>query len=211
MELIAVFDFDGTLIKKDSMILFFQKNFSLSLKNLLIFLRLILHTIKYFLKIYSRRQYKEIYINHVISLSRSRDHKKSFNNFSEYLLGLILKDAVGKIEELKEKGYYTILMSASPDLYLKTVSKKLGFSELICTETIFKDNYIKIRGLNCYGKNKILMLLERHEKGKIDWNASYCFSDSHTDMELLNLFGNPYIVNNRKLSRSSGIDHVPWE
>ncbi len=66
MELIAVFDFDGKLIKKDSMVLFFFRYFYLSIKNVPNFYRLVYETLKYFLKIYSQKEFKEKYINFVI-------------------------------------------------------------------------------------------------------------------------------------------------
>ena len=163
MELIALFDFDGTLIKKDSMVLLFFRYFNLSFKNVPRFCGLILEAIKYFLKIYSQRQFKEIYINLIINSSRYKDKEALFNDFSRYLLGMIFKSAKEKISELKKKGHKTILLSASPDLYLEKISRELGFSELICTRMVYRDNKVVVSGLNCYGKNKIKMLLDSYE------------------------------------------------
>lgn len=201
MELIALFDFDRTLIKKDSMILFFFRYFNLSIRNVPKLCRLIYGTIKYFLKIYSQRQFKEIYINLIISSSRFKDKEALFDDFSKYLLGMIFKSAKKKISELKEKGYKAILLSASPDLYLEKISRELGFSELICTRMVHKGNEVVVSGLNCYGKSKIKMLLDSHKGDKVDWKRSYCYSDSESDRELLGLFGNPYIVNNAGFGR----------
>jgi len=203
MELIALFDFDRTLIKKDSMILLFFRYFDLSIKNVPKFCRLIYETLKYFLKIYSQRQFKEIYINLIIDSSRIKDTEVLFDDFSKYLLGLVFKTAKKEIIGLKDRGYKVILLSASLDLYLKKVGRGLGFSELICTRTAHSDNKIKISGLNCYGKNKIKMLLSSHREDGVDWKASYCYSDSGSDRELLRLFGNPYIVNNVRFGRTA--------
>ncbi|GAG74466.1 unnamed protein product [marine sediment metagenome] len=63
MELIAIFDFDGTLIKRDSMVLFFLRYFNFSWKNILNLFQLALETIKFFLKIYSQKKYKEKFLN----------------------------------------------------------------------------------------------------------------------------------------------------
>lgn len=203
MELIAVFDFDGTLIKKDSMILFFFRYFDLSIKNVPNFCRLISETLKYFLKIYSQKQFKEKYINLVIDSSRFKDIEALFDDFSKYLLGLVLETAKKKIIEFKKKSYETILLSASPDLYLKKISMGLGFSELICTRAIYSDNRIVINSLNCYGKNKIKMLLNNYKEDRVDWKGSYCYTDSESDRELLSLFGNPHIVNNIRFGKKN--------
>jgi len=203
MELIALFDFDRTLIKKDSMLLLFFRYFHLSIRNIPKFCRLILETLKYFLKMYSQKEFKEIYINMIIDSSRYKDREALFDDFSKYLLGMIFKSAKEKITELKKKGYKTILLSASPDLYLEKISMELGFSELICTKMVYRNNREVVSGLNCYGKNKIKMLLNSYEGDKVDWKRSYCYSDSESDRELLSLFGNPYIVNNNKFGKKA--------
>ena len=203
MELISVFDFDGTLIKKDSMLLFFFRYFKLSIKNLPNFCRLILETLKYFLKIYSQKQFKEKYINLIIASSKYKDMESLFEDFSKYLLRMVFKTAKKKIIEFKKNGYKTILLSASLDLYLEKISKGLGFSELICTRTVCIDNRIVIDSLNCYGNNKIKMLLEKYKEDGVDWKGSYCYTDSESDRELLSLFGNPYIVNNIRFGKNN--------
>ncbi|GAI33922.1 unnamed protein product, partial [marine sediment metagenome] len=76
MELIAIFDFDGTLIKRDSMVLFFLRYFNFSWKNILNLFQLALATIKFFLKIYSQKQYKEKFLNLVINSSKIKDPEK---------------------------------------------------------------------------------------------------------------------------------------
>ncbi len=212
MELIAVFDFDRTLIKKDSMILLFFRYFNLSIKNVPNFFRLIPETLKYFLKIYSQKQFKEKYINLVIPLSGFKDREALFDDFSKYLLGIIFKTAKKKINELKKRGYKTILLSASLDLYLEKISNELGFSELICTRTIYSNDRIVITGLNCYGKNKKKMLLDKHKKDRVDWNGSYCYTDSESDKGLLDLFGNSYIVNNARFGKKNpDFKSVVWK
>ena len=203
MELIAVFDFDGTLIKKDSMVLFFFRYFKLSIKNLPNFCRLIFETLKYFLRIYSQKQFKEKYINLIIASSRFNDLEALFNDFSKYILDLIPKTAKEKIIEFNKRGHKTILLSASLDLYLEKISKGLGFSELICTWTTCSDDRIVISSLNCYGKNKIKMLLSKYKEDGVDWKGSYCYTDSESDRELLSLFGNPYIVNNIRFGKNN--------
>ena len=203
MELIAVFDFDGTLIKKDSMILLFFRYFNLSIRNVPRFCRLTLETLKYFLKVYSQKEFKEIYINLIISSSRFKEVGALFDDFSKYLLGLVFMGAKEKIIELKNKGYKTILLSASPDLYLEKISRELGFSELICTKTVCSDSKIVVSGLNCYGKNKIKMLLDSFSEDRVNWKGSYCYSDSESDRALLNLFGNPYIANNVRFGKKN--------
>ena len=212
MELIAVFDFDGTLIKKDSMTLFFFRYFHLSIKNIPNFFRLFFETLKYFLKIYSQKQFKEKYINLVISLSGHKDIDALFDDFSRYLLGLVFKTAKKRIIEFRKKGFKTILLSASPDIYLEKINRELGFSELICTRMTYSNNRVAISSLNCYGKDKIKMLLDKYKEDRVDWKGSYCYTDSESDRGLLDLFGNPYIVNNIRFGKkNTDFKSVIWK
>jgi HAD superfamily hydrolase (TIGR01490 family) len=212
MGLIAVFDFDGTLIKEDSMVLLFRRYYKSSWGNIGTSLRLVLETIKFFMKINSQKQFKEKYLNLVISSIKNKSLEEITPDFSGFLLKKISKDALREINRLKEKGYETILLSASPDFYLREIKEALGFSKLICTQTTFKDNKIIITGENCYGKSKIARLLEQYPKSSTDWQNSFCFTDNLSDSGLLSLFGNPFAVNNKKLAaRNPGFKHLVWK
>ncbi len=204
MKKIAVFDFDGTLIKRDSMVLFFSRYFKfLSLHGFLNAPQLLIDTLKFALKLYSRKQYKEKFINSIIDSSKINDIDKLANDFSEYLLTKIYIDARRKIETLKRDGFELVLLSASPDFYLKKIKDKLGFSKLICTKTYYKDRKIIISGKNCYGKNKIKMFLDKYKIKDINWKESYCFSDCSSDKKLLSYFGKSYFINNKKLAKNN--------
>ncbi|GAG57983.1 unnamed protein product [marine sediment metagenome] len=117
MELIAIFDFDGTLIKRDSMVLFFLRYFNFSWKNILNLFQLALATIKFFLKIYSQKKYKEKFLNLVINSSKIKDPEKIADGFSEYLLRLVFKDAKKEISKLKENGFSLVRRSGSHKIY----------------------------------------------------------------------------------------------
>ena len=212
MGIIAVFDFDGTLIKEDSMVLFFRRYYKFSRGNIGISLVLVRETVKFFMKINSQKQYKEKFLNFVISSIKNKSLEEIIPDFSQYLLEKISKDALREINRLQEKGYETILLSASPDFYLREVKEALGFSKLICTQTSLKEGKIIITGKNCYGKNKVAMLLEQYPKDSVDWQGSYCFTDNSSDLGLLSFFGNPFVVNNNKLAvKNPGIKNLAWK
>ena len=212
MGLIAVFDFDGTLIKDDSMVLFFRRYYKYSWNNIGILITLVWETIKFFMKINSQKQFKEKFLNIVMRSLKNKNLQEITPDFSNYLLKKIFKDALREINRLKEKGYETILLSASCDFYLKEIKEALGFTKLICTETCLKDNRIIITGKNCYGENKILKLLEQYPPESVDWENSYCFADNLSDSGLLSLFGNPVAVNNNKLTlKNPGFRHLTWK
>ena len=212
MEIIAVFDFDGTIIKRDSMLLFFLRYFNLSFKSIKNMLYLIIESIKFFLNISTQKQYKERFINLIIDSSKIKDFNKLADDFSEYLIKKIYSDAKQKIIELKKSNYELVLLSASPDFYLKRIKDKLGFSKLICTRTDFKKGKINITSKNCYGKDKVEMFLNKYRIKKINWKKSYCFSDNKSDKHLLSYFGQAYIINNKRFKKNNpDFDLLIWK
>lgn len=212
MGIIAVFDFDGTLIKEDSMVLFFRRYYKFSLGNIGTSLRIVWETVKFFMKINTQKQFKEKFINLMIRSSKNSDLEEIVTDFSGFLLRKILKDALLEINRLKEKGYETVLLSASLDFYLSQIKEALGFSTLICTQTSLRDSKVTITGDNCYGKNKIAKLIAQYPKDTIDWQNSYCFTDNPSDSALLSHFGNAFAVNSKKLAaKNPGVKHLVWK
>jgi phosphoserine phosphatase len=82
MGLIAVFDFDGTLIKEDSMVLLFRRYYRSSWGNIGTSLILVWETIKFFMKINSQKQFKEKYLNLVINSIKTKSLEEIIPDFS---------------------------------------------------------------------------------------------------------------------------------
>jgi len=197
---IAVFDFDGTMIKEDSIIYFFFRYFKFNFKNIFAFIKILVGAFKYFLKLESQISFKQKYIDTAMRYSKVKDVEMLSDDFSNYLLKKVSPDAVSWMKKLKNEGCELVLLSASVDIYLKKVSEKLGFDTLICTNVYRKGTRYKINK-NCYGADKIEMLKEYYVGQKIDWENSYCFSDGPSDRKLMSIFGNSYIINNKRFSK----------
>ncbi len=210
MKKIAVFDFDGTIIKQDSMILFFFAYFDFNIRSLPVFLKILFGAAKYLMKMESQLTFKQKYINTAIQHAKVQNGKGLDEDFSEILFKKVSPEAISWINKLRSKGYELVLLSASIDVYLEKVYQKLGFEHLICTKVYKEGEHYKIVK-NCYGANKIEMLRDYYGKQLIDWASSYCFSDGPSDKDLLGMFGNSYIINNRRFYRKSpGFKFLKW-
>ena len=55
-------------------------------------------------------------------------------------------------------------------------------------------------GENCKGEEKVKRLIEvlKKENIEVDFENSYMFSDSLSDLPLFNLVGHPYLINYKK-------------
>ncbi len=202
MKKIAVFDFDGTMIKQDSMVLFFFAYFDFNIRSLPVFFKILFGAAKYMLKLESQLSFKQKYINTALKYAKTKDSRQLSEDFSHLLLSKVSPHAIAWIKKLKSQGYALVLLSASIDLYLEKVYKELGFTHLICTNVTEEDGKYAIEK-NCYGPHKIEMLRDHYKEEEIDWRSSYCFTDGSSDKDLLDLFGHPYIINNKRFYRKN--------
>ncbi len=71
---------------------------------------------------------------------------------------------MARLAEHQQAGHCCVMVSASPDIYLKRVSQQLGFDALLCTEMAVASSPEgeRLTGLmktpNCYGEQKVLRL-----------------------------------------------------
>jgi HAD superfamily hydrolase (TIGR01490 family) len=202
MKKIAVFDFDGTMIKQDSMVLFFFAYFDFKIRYLPVFFKILFGAVKYMLRLESQLSFKQKYINTAIKYAKKNGSHQLAKDFSDLLLRKVSAQALEWIKKLRSQGYELVLLSASIDIYLEKVYKELGFAHLICTNVYEEDGDYLIKK-NCYGPHKVEMLRDYYQGDKIDWESSYCFTDGSSDKGLLDLFGHPYIINNKRFYRKN--------
>ncbi len=95
--------------------------------------------------------------------------------------------ALRQIHEYKEQGLRLILISASPDLYVDDLSRRLGFSGSVCTRVEWDANdYLtgRLDGKNCYGPEKCARLGRCFAEDRRHWHI-IAYSDHHSDLPLL--------------------------
>ena len=109
---------------------------------------------------------------------------------------------VNMIKKLKNEGYMVVLISASPEFYVKEFYAIEEVDLIIGTKFTFEGGKFirKMSGNNCKGEEKVRRLNEvlKEKNIKVDFKNSYMFSDSLSDKPLLDLVGNPYLINYKK-------------
>lgn len=109
---------------------------------------------------------------------------------------------VEKLREYAKRGYKVYLVSAGFDIYLTLLAQTLG-TELIST-TLEKDGegmYTgAIAGTECKGEAKVEKLKAAlgNAYTNVNWHDSVAFGDSMSDIPLLSLVGNAWVINPRK-------------
>ena len=189
---LALFDFDGTLCKRDSFTGFIF--FALSKR----------HIVKQAIKTlpWIQAYYLNIYPPHAM---RVKLFKAMFTgiNASE-ILSLAEEYAQQLMQQLDPKLYQQllkhkqnqddiVLVSASIDLYLQSVCKLLEI-DLICTETEIVAG--KVTGYytsaDCSSEQKRLRILEKYDLNQ--YQSIYAYGNSVEDLEMLSLADYKFMV-----------------
>lgn len=182
---IAFFDFDGTVISKDSMYLFLK----FSSPNIITFYyKLILFSPYYFLllcNIISNQKAKEKLISFffknktVISLNK-KAKEFSLNIIDEFLI----VEANKKIDHHLKEGHEVVVVSASLELWLKDWCEKRKV-KLIATKLEMVNGSFsgKMKTKNCYGIEKVNRIKQQYQL--TNYETIYCYGDSIGDTEML--------------------------
>jgi HAD superfamily hydrolase (TIGR01490 family) len=109
---------------------------------------------------------------------------------------LVFDEAVSLIEEHHLAGRDVIIVSASGTEVVEPIGEMLGADGVIATRMEVDDGkYTGQIGFYAYAENKATAIVEIAERKGYDLSRSYAYSDSITDVHMLEVVGHPYAVN----------------
>ena len=194
MQQIAVFDFDKTLFKKDSFLSLYK---FIVIKYPIRFIYLpiqVLSGMLYLFKILNAKTFKSYFLFYLYNMkleilaANLEEFWSQNQQFNQKLLSLI--------QTLNNSGITTVVVSASPTLFIKKACNELGIKHVIGTELSYQNGKYKIVGKNCRGREKISRLSSFFED---DIEIIWAFSDNKDDQDLLNMSKNSFWIKNGKL------------
>jgi HAD superfamily hydrolase (TIGR01490 family) len=125
---------------------------------------------------------------------------------------IVYDEALELIREHQAAGRKVFLVSASPEEIVAPLAQYLGVDEAIATraELDAEGRYTGRTERYCYGPEKVVAIVEVAERDGIDLAASYAYSDSGTDVPMLEAVGHAVAVNpDRELLRAARLHQ--WE
>ncbi len=134
------------------------------------------------------------------------------NALSEVIDPLVYAEAVELIESHKEAGRRVYLVSASPEEIVMPLARHLGVDHAIATRARV-DNTGRYTGeVEFYsaGEHKVEAITAEAEAHNIDLESSFAYSDSVTDLPMLESVGHPVAVNPDKALLKEATDRG-WE
>ncbi len=117
---------------------------------------------------------------------------------------IVYAEALDLITEHREAGHRVYVVSASPTEIVEPLAGYLGVHEAIASQAELDSagRYTGAVQFYCQGPNKAVAISRVAERDGLDLARSYAYSDSITDLPMLEAVGNPVAVNaDRELAR----------
>lgn len=192
-RVLAFFDFDGTMIKGNSL-----PRFLWYYSNPLMFIarsmRLLPVLMKYVMGSIDAQSAKEkVFICFFAGVKQAEFMEKACLFSRSVITSLLNREAVQRLQWHLENDHICVLVSASIEEYLEPWAESAGFSNVLATNLeVDKSGHITGRFLqnNCKGPEKVFRIKKKY--GNLKDYEIYAYGDSPGDEQLLKLADHPY-------------------
>jgi HAD superfamily hydrolase (TIGR01490 family) len=219
----AVFDFDGTLTRQDSLLPFLWQIAGPSrfVWNALVLLPTLL---QYVVGTLENGPAKERVLGQFLAGKPTGEIRAVAESFAtETIPSLLDPEAVRRLRWHQEQGHTTVLVTASPELYAQLWAEAEGFDEVIGTRLETKEGVFtgQFATPNCHGPEKTRRL--EAEGPELRGATIYAYGNSRGDRELLDMadhrfyrsfgdpHGDPHETNPEESEESAGRLPEGWQ
>jgi HAD superfamily hydrolase (TIGR01490 family) len=205
----AFFDLDKTVIAKASMVAFGRPLYKEGLISRRVLVRALYGQLVY-MYMGADEEKLERMRDSVLALTKGWEQSKVRAIVEETLHDvvepIVYDEALDLINEHRSAGRMVFIVSASPEEIVAPLSRYLGVDAYLATRSTIDDQgrYTGTTDFYCYGPNKAEAIRAVAEEKDIDLFHSYAYSDSATDLPMLECVGYPVAVNpDRELLREA--------
>lgn len=186
----ALFDFDGTMIPGDSIVLFLRYCRERGWATAADARRALWAAVRYGLHLESAEQSKMAALRFLTGRSAAEVDALAADFAQERLLPLLRPKAREALDTARAEGKTVLLLSASPSFYLEPLKAALPIDAVLATrmDTGLDGVYTGLMcGENCKGVQKPLRLAEwlAAQGDRLDYDGSVAYGDSKSDMPML--------------------------
>ncbi len=204
----AFFDLDKTVIAKASMVAFGGPLYREGLISRWLLLRALYGQLVY-LYLGADEARLERMKDAVLRLTKGWDQARVRaiveDALTDVVEPIVFDEALQLIHEHQEAGRKVFIISASPEEIVAPLARYLGVDAHLATLSDLDEEgrYVGTMRFYCYGPAKAEAMRRIAEEQDIDLVASYAYSDSITDLPMLEAVGHPVVVNpDRELARA---------
>ncbi|EJL81737.1 HAD-superfamily subfamily IB hydrolase, TIGR01490 [Polaromonas sp. CF318] len=194
---VAAFDFDGTLTRRDTFTVFLARGLGWP-RFVWALLRCSPWLVAYALRIVPNNIAKGKLMQATLAgRSLAEIDGWAAQWLAKDFPGQLREDAMAHLARHREAGHCCVMVSASPDIYLKQVARQLGFDALLCTEMEVTGEAEarrltgRMRTPNCHGEQKVVRLRDwaagRFGAAGLEGVTLYAYGDTSGDKPMLRL------------------------
>jgi HAD superfamily hydrolase (TIGR01490 family) len=113
------------------------------------------------------------------------------------VLPLVVPGARSRIDRHRSDGHVLAILSSSPTYVTRPIAEALGIEEVMSTRFEVADGLFtgRLEGPACVGLGKVHWAEDLGARRKLDLSESWFYTDSYTDLPMLERVGNRVVVN----------------
>lgn len=205
---IAIFDFDGTMIRGDSIVAFVRYAIRRGKLCPLAALPQAWNAWRGLNGLISPEEGKSRALSFLGRMDQAEQAEFCRAFCREKLLPRIYPKALARLKEHAAAGEPVLLVSASPDIYMRYLPECLPIDAVMASPTDHKGRVLSnMRGQR---KRDRVQAWADEQDFQVDWPNSWAYGDSAHDLPVMQLTGHPVSVNARKAMITEGA-HLPQE
>lgn len=204
---LAFYDLDGTLISSNvvTQYAFFVRRHPSRLKSAFKYTKLLLSVpILIGLDLYSRRQFNRVFFRAYRGMRLEWLEGLAGELFQHVMRPAIFPGAKELVERDRAQGLRTVLVTGSPDFAIGPLVRHFGFEDVICNRLVYRDGAAtgELAAPLIAEAEKVNAMRQLTREHRADASHSYAYSDSFSDVAMLESVGHPAAVNpDRRLKR----------
>jgi len=205
----AFYDLDGTLISGNvvTRYAFFAKRHPSLLTAALKYTKLLVSVpLLIGLDLYSRRLFNQVFYREYRGMKREWLEGLAESLFEDVIRPSIYPGAKALVEADREKGFRLVLVTGALDFDLAPVLRYFGFDAVICNRLVYENGAATGEVVQplIAERDKREALVKLCEASQIDRSQSKAYSDSFSDLAMLEAVGLPSVVHpDRRLRRAA--------
>lgn len=204
----AIFDLDGTLARGDTFVKYIAGFIMRRPMRVFRCLSLSGAILRFLSGLVSAAHMKERVLIAALGGSDRAEIRRYTTDFLDRLIPEgMSKRGLKTLEQHRKLGDTLVLLSASPDVYVKELGQRLGFHEVICTQVLWKGNQLsgELCGPNVKGEEKVQCLLRL--KTRFAEAVVVAYADHISDFPLLRAVDTGVLVNGSKKSKQVALEY----
>ncbi|WP_027370526.1 HAD family hydrolase [Desulfovermiculus halophilus] len=142
------------------------------------------------------REYIEFMVQPLLSFDLSELNELRREFIRDSIQPMRLPKAESLLAEHRGWGHILVIITSTTRLITEPIARLLGVEHLLATDLETEGGRLtgRIKGIPCFGPNKVLKLNDWLRSTGHSLDGSFFYSDSHTDLPLLELVHNPVAV-----------------